>query len=340
MFKKNKVEEKPSRITNDTLSERREEVLAKGRKFKYPVQYLKHRLVINTIIISVVAIVVVVFFGWFQLYKAQNSGDIMYRVTTLLPVPVASVDDQDVLFSDYLMQYRSSLAVIEYQEGKLEDNEDNRRRLAYYKRAALDNSEMNAFAIKLAKEHDIKIDKDRIEQVFKEHRQAAGTEVSEESFVKIIKDNYGLSKSEYERLFIELPLIKQEVAKKIDLDASKTISDLQDKLSSNGSNFETVAESFGEKVVLESSGGAVSIYNMDGGRAAKAAALKKGQVSDPFISKPGDGYYIVKNIGTSEDDSKVEYLSIFVEFNELQKRFDALKGANSIREYIKIDQPE
>ena len=33
----------------EKVEERREEVLAKGRKFKYPLQYTKHKLVINTI---------------------------------------------------------------------------------------------------------------------------------------------------------------------------------------------------------------------------------------------------------------------------------------------------
>ena len=39
----------------EKVEERREEVLTRGRKFKYPLQYAKHKLVINTIIIAVVA---------------------------------------------------------------------------------------------------------------------------------------------------------------------------------------------------------------------------------------------------------------------------------------------
>ena len=36
----------------EKVEERREEVLARGRKFKYPLQYAKHRLVVNTIVIG------------------------------------------------------------------------------------------------------------------------------------------------------------------------------------------------------------------------------------------------------------------------------------------------
>ena len=37
-----------SRITNETIAEHREQILAGGRRFKYPIQYTKHKLIINT----------------------------------------------------------------------------------------------------------------------------------------------------------------------------------------------------------------------------------------------------------------------------------------------------
>ena len=51
----NKVRRKkvdvPIRITNDTIDVHREHVLSGGRKFKYPMQYAKHKLVYNALII-------------------------------------------------------------------------------------------------------------------------------------------------------------------------------------------------------------------------------------------------------------------------------------------------
>ena len=40
------------------VDERREEVLARGRKFKYPLQFTKHRVVVNTVLISLVVIAI------------------------------------------------------------------------------------------------------------------------------------------------------------------------------------------------------------------------------------------------------------------------------------------
>ena len=39
--KKKAEPEVPSRITNDTVAKHREQILAGGRRFKYPVQYIK-----------------------------------------------------------------------------------------------------------------------------------------------------------------------------------------------------------------------------------------------------------------------------------------------------------
>ena len=111
--KKGKTEAKTEK---EKLDERREEVLARGRKFKYPLQYAKHKLVFNTIIIAFVAFVAIIVFGWAMLYKIQDTGDIIYRLTRVLPVSVANVSGEEVRFSDYLMIYRSSLGVVADQQ--------------------------------------------------------------------------------------------------------------------------------------------------------------------------------------------------------------------------------
>ena len=48
---KKKAEKKTEQ---EKVEERREEVLATGRKFKYPLQWTKHRIVISTALIALV----------------------------------------------------------------------------------------------------------------------------------------------------------------------------------------------------------------------------------------------------------------------------------------------
>ena len=52
-----KQSEDIKKTEREKVDERREEVLARGRKFKYPLQYSKHKLVFNTIIIEIKIII-------------------------------------------------------------------------------------------------------------------------------------------------------------------------------------------------------------------------------------------------------------------------------------------
>ena len=135
----------------EKVEERRDEVLARGRKFKYPMQYAKHKLIINTIVVAVVAIVMMVVAGWAMLYKIQDTGDMIYRVTQVFPVPVAKVDGERVRYSDYLMIYRSNLMTAEQQGGQLGNSEDADAVREGYKQAALSSAVEYAYVMKLGK---------------------------------------------------------------------------------------------------------------------------------------------------------------------------------------------
>ena len=94
-IKRIKKEEEKTTSTN-SLDESREKVLAKGRKFKYPFQYSKHKMIINTILIAVAALGLLLIFGWFELYKVQDTSSVAFRFTKVLNLPVASVDGVDI----------------------------------------------------------------------------------------------------------------------------------------------------------------------------------------------------------------------------------------------------
>lgn len=118
LFRKKEKEVKavPQRITNETVAEHRERILAGGRRFKYPMQYARHRLVFNTVIITVAALLLITLVGWWQLYPMQNTSTFFYRVTRVIPLPVASVDGEQIRYSDYLMYYNSSAHYLQRSE--------------------------------------------------------------------------------------------------------------------------------------------------------------------------------------------------------------------------------
>lgn len=318
------------------VDERREEVLATGRKFKYPLQWTRHRIVINTILITIVIIALVIVGGWLALYKFNMTDDFLFRVTRVLPVPVANVDSEEALFSDYLMLYRSSITSIERQSGSQFDEESLSNIRNEYKRSALTESEKYTYAIKLAKELDISVSSEEVAAEFNRHLSIGGVERGEESFVKIISDNFGLDKAEYERM-LYLSLLKAKVEVQVDEYAGKLASKVESLLASNGGDYQAVAEALGDKIIYQETGGLVDSRNIDGGRASEAMKLEPGQSSGKFISMNGDGYYFVKLL--KKTDSEVNFVSIKVPFTEFGNRFDALQEEGKISEYIDLSTP-
>ena len=234
------------------------------------------------------------------------------------------------------MLYRSSVTSIERQSGSQFDKESAENLYNEYKRVALDESEKYTYALKLAKELDVSVSDEEVMSEFDRHLKIGGVDRSEDGFLKIIEDNFGLTKSEYERM-LYLNLIKAKVEEKIDETASKIAQRVEDILKSTGNDYMAVVDELGSKIVYQETGGLVDSKNIDGGRAAEAMKLEPGQSSGRFISINGDGYYFVKLINKTE--AEVNFVSIKVPFTEFDKRFSALKTDEKITEYIEIKSP-
>lgn len=317
----------------EKVAERREQVLATGRKFKYPLQWTRYRVVVSTILISLVIIAVILVGGWLALYRFGMTDDLLFRVTQILPVPVASVDNENVRFSDYLMLYRSSFLSIERQSTEQFENASIDGLRNEYKRSALTESEEYAYAIKLAKELNLTISDSEIEEEFNRHLSIGGVNRSEESFLKIIGDNFGLSKSEYRRM-LYLNLIKAKVSIAIDEQAKNIASKVESILSATDNDYDQVVEQLGSSIVYEETGGLVDSKNIDGGRATEAMKLEPGASSGKFISLNGDGYYFVKL--NSKTDTEVNFVSIKIPFEEFDRRFAKIQEDGKIKELIEL----
>lgn len=325
-------------ITQQNLEESRVEIIAKGKKFKYPFQYAKYRLIIIAIVIGVVAIGTFAIVGWLQLYKAQNTSEVMYRFTKVLGLSVADVDGTKVRFSDYLMLYRSSIASVEHQQGKFDDSDTSKQQLAYYKRQALTAAEDYSFAMQKLTEADAAVTDAEIDEIIEEHKIIDGEKRSDEAFEGIIRDNFGLSMKEYRRL-IMLSLAKKKASVEFDTDAKELIGEIAEKLATN-SDMEALATEYGENdAVSYEIVDNVEYLNLDSGRAATAAALENvGDVSNYFVSKNGDGYYIVKL--TAKTDTTVSYESIWVRFKWLDTEMARLREEGKVTERIDLNVDE
>ena len=326
----------PERITNDTVSEHRKRILAGGRKFKYPLQYSRHKLVINTTIIIVVFLVIAGLIGWWQLYPQQNTSQFSYRITTVVPIPVARVDGENVRYSDYLMKYRSNEHYLQQKEQAAPTTDGGDQQRLFWKRESIDGVIADAYAAKLAREMNIS----ELQEFIKESRSIAGSEITERTHYAVIRDYYNWSPSEYEHV-MRTKLLLRKVVTTIDETARKQIDEIT-RLAINGEPWSKIVEDYRQAGVelVHGSSGMVPKTNQDGGMAAAAAKLPKDEVSDIITSPASDGYYysIVRLIDSNE--SQVNYEFLQVPLVEFKNRLKALYDENKVKVYINIPREE
>ncbi len=280
----------PTRITSETIDQHREHILAGGRKFKYPIQYARHKLVINAILISVAAIIIALVVGWWQLYPAQNTSNFMYHVTKVIPVPVAYIDGQPVLYSDYLMKYLSSIHYLERKEQLNVKTDDGKRQVEYVKQKSMEYVLENAYASKLASTYNVSVSNTELDNYLISQRQSSAGEISEQTNNAVILDYYGWTPDEY-RYMVGKELLRQKVSYAMDKDA-KNYADIikSDLIKTPTTVFKelatSISKSYGIKATYGLSGW-VPKTNQDGGLAQAASKLKKSEISPIIKSTTG-----------------------------------------------------
>ena len=316
----------PTRITNDTVAQHREKVLAAGRKHKYPIQYTKRRLVWITMFVSVAILAIFVGLGWAQLYLWKDTSDIAYRITKILPLPVANIDGENANYSDYLLYHRSSLAVLQTQ-----GQSDQKDKVKFYQNQSINKALEVAYAKRLARENNITVDDNKVQDLIK--KQQESSKLSQSAYESVVKDNLHWSMDEL-KIAMKYTLLKQEVSFKIDKTADDLVSTIQNKVKS-GKSLKDIADEMGNKVqpVFNLS---VSTDNSDGGLTKSATLLAKGKISEPVKTLAGDGYYFVTL--NSFEDNTVNYSYVKVPLTEFNNRFNYLKNNNKVKYFISIDK--
>ncbi len=326
--------EVPSRITNDTVAEHREQILAGGRKFKYPVQYAKYKLVINSLLIGLGAIALLAVVCWYLLYSAQSSSKLMYRLTQLVPVPVAKVDGETVRYSEYLKKYRSDIFALVQQEQINLKSPDGKKQSEYYKRKELDNAVYNAYVGKLAREKKLSVTRLEIDNYITSTVNTKS--ISLEAYEKTVLRNYfDWSLDEY-RDVVRDELLARKVGFAVDSAAKKRADDIVKRASAG--DFVAIAKAESDDLATKALGGdvgALPIESQDvNGIIAAAKRMKEGQVSSPIQGV--DGYFVIKLVKKTE--TTVQYSQIKVNLTELEKRFAAVQKAGKVKEYIKVEK--
>ena len=322
-------------VTNDTVAEHREKILAGGRKFKYPIQYSKHKVIINALIVVIIAMIG---FGvWLvaMLYKAQSTDDFFYSVAKIVPLPVANVDGENVPYSDYLRRIRSAIFYKENQEKVDLNSADGKNEVSYLKRQELNKAEKLAYAAKIARERNITVSTEEVNDELQNNlKSSTGTTMSQEDYESnVLSQYFGWTIDDY-KAEIRSSLLEKKVAFAVDAKAQDKINKIKKRLDA-GEDFSAVAKDSSDDVITATNGGGVAAQDGDSdtnGLIAAARALKEGETSK--IIQGVDGYYIVK-LG-SKKETTTNFYMIKVSLTQFDKDFSGLRGAGKIKEYINV----
>lgn len=350
---KNKKAPTSLRITNDNISEHREDILAKGRKLKYPMQYSKKRLIVISIVVVVAAVTT---FGlWLNnaLYKQQQTGDFFFSVTKILPLNVASVDGQPVRYQDYLRRLRADVHYYLNHEHRSFNSDEGEVELNYHKRKDLDVAEKAAYVEYLAKQNDISVSMDEVDAEIAAMREANGE--TEEGLISTLESYYGWSMSDY-RLTTHDQMLEQAVSYAIDNEAKETADEVLERLQAgadfsvvagNGTSGDTTQQtgsvSSAQTLPNVQNGGTITAKTTDQDPTGVVQAVSKlsvGELTEVGKMRSNNtNYYYITRLD-AKDGEDIQYSLILIKLTKLDDDFAKLRADGKIEEYISVPESD
>lgn len=324
------------RITNETVAEHREEMLSSARKYIYPLQHTKGRVV--KVSVSLLILAVVVFFGYvfLGLYKFQSSSTFLYGVTRVLPLPVAKAGSSWVSYESYLFELRHYVHYYETQQPASFNSPSFAQQLDAFKKQALDQVINDAYTKQIATAHHVSVSNSDVNDAVTLLREQNRLGSSDQEFSDVLKEFWGWSVDDFRRE-LRQQLLAQKVIAALD---TKTNDHAKQALAAlkAGQKFEKVAKQYSDDSSTRGNGGeyadAIDQNNRDLAPQVVDALfrLKPGQISE--IIDTGYTLEIVKVL--SVNDGKVHAAHIAFNYQGIASYIKPQQDAHPARRFISV----
>jgi hypothetical protein len=203
------------RVTNETVAERREEVLSSARRFIYPLGAPKHRVIKWSVGILIAAVVVFFSFCLLELYKFQDTSSFIYGVTQVVPFPVAFVEHHFVSYNDYLFELRRYMHYYQTQQGIDFSTAQGKQQLAVFRQRAYDQVIQQAYVTALADKNNLSVSDKDVDTAVSLVREQNRLGASDEVFQSVLGEFWGWSISDFRRELSQ-ELLEQKVISQLD----------------------------------------------------------------------------------------------------------------------------
>lgn len=324
------------RITNETVAEHREEVLSSARKYIYPLQHSKHKIVLITTSLLIAVIVGFFTFTMVSLYRVKSYSSFLYGVTKVIPFPVAKAGNSYVAYENYLFELKHYIHYYQNQQ-KLDFSTDSgKQQLAEFKKRALTKVVDDAYIKQLASDKKVSVsDKEvdnEIQIVRSQNRLGGSTKVFED----VLKEYWGWSINDFRRS-LKQQLLAQKLLPVLDPETVARANQAKAELNA-GADFAAVAKKYSDDAASKDTGGEFgfpidqSNRDIDAEVTSELYKLKPGQVSGVINS--GYALEIVKNIEPQGD--KIRGAHIVFNFKNINTYLNDLKDQKKATLYIKL----
>jgi parvulin-like peptidyl-prolyl isomerase len=240
-------------ITNDSIAEHREEVLKGARKHILPLQHSRRRVITLSIIILSITVFGFLAYSLLGLYKFQNTSTFMYRITQVIPFPVARARGSFVSYESYLFELRHYMHYYETQQKLSFDSNEGRAQLAEFKKQAMDQVVNDAYIKYLAKQNGISVTNLEVDQEIAIVRQQNRLGTSDQVFEDVLRDFWGWSVGDFKRS-LRQQILARKVASKLDTEAQSRAEAAYNELQ-NGTDFAEVVKKYSDDESTKESGG-------------------------------------------------------------------------------------
>ncbi len=326
------------RITSDTVAEHREEILSGARRFIYPLQHSRKRVVVISIAIITAIIIGSISFSALLLYRYQSTGNFAYQVSQVIPFPVAKVNGTYVPFEHYLFEMNYSLYYYRTisQEGVDIESSEGQQVLRQLKQDALEKVKLDEMARQLAKDNDINVTNEDINRQIELIRNNSGVGDSDEAFEDIIRSSYDWDINDLRRS-LRTQLIRQSLPRVLDTETIGHAQEASQKIT-EGEKFEDLVATYSDDILTKDRKGVIGEISRTDTQLPPefieaAFSLGEGEVSGVVESR--FGLHIIK-INKIDGDTR-EVAHILFQYFDVEEFLREEISKVEVSDYITVE---
>lgn len=324
------------RITNETVAAHREELLSSARKYIYPLEHAKKRIVSISVWILGGAVVVFFTYTGLALYKFKSSSSFLYYVTQVIPLPVAKAGPSFVAYENYLFELRHYTHYYQTQQQVDFKSTAGKQQLDAFRKQALQQVVDNAYVKQLASKYHVGVSDQEVDDAVQLVRQQNRLGSSNQEFADVLKEFWGWSVDDFKRE-LKLQLLAQKIVATLDTGTKDRASSVLAQLQQGG-DFATIAKQQSDDPITKPNSGEYGFLITNANRDLPPQIvdalfkLQPGQISG--IINTGYTLEIVKVI--SIDNGNIRAAHISFNFKDINTYLKPLQAQEKTRLFIHI----